>query len=721
MSRKRDETESIPELREAAETDAQLGVAGEGHRLAPGARLGRYLILYRVGAGGMGEVYAAFDPQLDRKVAVKIARGEAGSETTRLLQRREGQALARLRHPNVVTVHDVGEHAGRLFLAMEFVDGPTLGGWLNEDRPWRRVVELFLQAGRGLAAVHGARLVHQDFKPGNAMVGADGVVRIVDFGLARGQGSSTPAPGAGNGEHSQPRGTPGYLAPERLAGHPSDARSDQYSFCVAIWRALFGRPPLDSGDGAGVPGWLRQALRKGLEAAPEDRFASMEELLAALSPERRSARRRRWAGLAGALTAAALLAGYLALRPAPAPLCTDAADHLRGVWDEPRREAIRSAFVRAGAFGAEAFFALERTLDGYVRGWVAMRTEACEATHLRGEQSQHLLDLRMICLDDRLEGLRALTGALERADREVVVQALPAAMRLRSLSECADRPELVLLNVPELDAEERAEADRIRAAIEEQVALYETGQEDGRSIAVVEELLAELEGLGGYPALESRAAKLLGSLRGEIREDPASVEATYLRALFAAVEAGDRNQQARVLGQLAEEVGYQQQRFEEAERWARLAEATLTALGPGHEETRFNVLHSLGFLAWSAGDYQRAESRYRRALEVGERHWGPESPNLINLLSDLAIALEQAGAKAEGGDERTALLERALRIGEKAYGASNPLLNPILVNLGSNYGIRGRYREALELAGRSLEITEAYYAENRGLGYPLLL
>ncbi|HEY7375739.1 MAG TPA: serine/threonine-protein kinase, partial [Polyangia bacterium] len=232
--------------------------------LDPGARIGRYLIIERVGAGAMGVVYGAYDPELDRKIAVKLLKGgDAGPEDAaraRLL--REAKAMARLAHPNVIAVYDVGIFDGQIFLAMEFLSAGTLRSWLA-DRPrgWREVLDVFVAAGRGLAAAHAAGLVHRDFKPDNVLLDKEGRPRVVDFGLAR-DAAGAPADDHGGETHARAAaettsgthlgtltrkgaimGTPAYMAPEQITGEATDARTDQFSFCVTLWEALHGERP----------------------------------------------------------------------------------------------------------------------------------------------------------------------------------------------------------------------------------------------------------------------------------------------------------------------------------------------------------------------------------------------------------------------------------------------------------------------------------------------
>jgi len=282
-----------------------------GVTLERGVLVGRYIVLGWLGEGGMGTVAAAYDPELDRKVALKLVRADPGGEdAARLL--REARALAKFSHPNVVAVHDVGESDTDVYLAMELVDGVTLGEWIREKRPWREIVRVFVAAGRGLAAAHVAGLVHRDVKPSNILLGVDGRVRVVDFGLARTtrslQAAGVPGPRLGPVDvvvtAAEWIGTPAYMAPEQFAGGTVDARADQWAFCVALHEALWGvRPflgnddeqirravlrgvPVATQDGA-VPAALRRIVMRGLSVDPTQRFPDMDALLAALEASRR--------------------------------------------------------------------------------------------------------------------------------------------------------------------------------------------------------------------------------------------------------------------------------------------------------------------------------------------------------------------------------------------------------------------------------------------------
>jgi serine/threonine protein kinase len=306
---------SLPDAPTRMDTGAPtLSEARTEPVLPEGTPLGPYVLREVLGMGGMGVVYAAEDPRLGRRVALKLLRplraDVQGESHARLL--REAQAMARLSHPNVLPVFELGTANGRDFLAMEWVEGTTLAGWLRtRERPWREVLDLFLAAGAGLAAAHRAGLVHRDFKPANVLVGADGRPRVTDFGLAR-QGAAPPAhvPPGNTAEDATltgtVAGTPAYMSPEQRAGRSVDARSDQYSFCVALHEALHGERPsgaraLTATHGRRIPKHLRAAMTRGLSAEPEARFPTMDALLAALAhPPPRNFTRRTLA-LAGAV------------------------------------------------------------------------------------------------------------------------------------------------------------------------------------------------------------------------------------------------------------------------------------------------------------------------------------------------------------------------------------------------------------------------------------
>jgi eukaryotic-like serine/threonine-protein kinase len=333
--------------------------AGKLPALSIGDRVGRYLVLSTLGAGGMGMVFAAYDPQLDRKIALKVLRTNLGANTADARKRlkREAQAIARLNHPNVVGVYDVGTTTSGedVYIAMEFVEGDTLTTWLKRyPRTWREILEVFAQAGRGLMAAHSVGLLHRDFKPDNVLVGSDGRVRVTDFGLARslfGFEDSNRGPTAMADAAKLMHvdltatgtvlGTPRYMPPEQLQGPNIDARSDQFSFCVALYEALYSKHPLADGTSvamlergtpaepppadARVPAKVGRAVMRGLAKDRSDRFQAMAELMTELAPPEPRPRLRFAIAIAvmtlllGGATASVVISRHNAPMPAAPP------------------------------------------------------------------------------------------------------------------------------------------------------------------------------------------------------------------------------------------------------------------------------------------------------------------------------------------------------------------------------------------------------------------
>jgi tetratricopeptide (TPR) repeat protein len=724
-------------------TQADPTAARDAQSLPRGANLGRYVVLERLGSGGMGVVYAAYDPDLDRKVAVKLLRaqlaaGGAGSEGfTRLL--REAQAMARLSHPNVIAVHDVGLLEDQVFVAMEFVDGPTLGKWLRETaRPWRETAAMFAQAGRGLAAAHAAGIVHRDFKPDNVIVGRDGRARVLDFGLARAAGAPEPivVPGAstdigsGNSPLHTPltrtgafMGTPAYMAPEQLLGQPTDARSDQFSFCVALYEALFGARPF-GGDNladlayevtqgrvkappadARVPAIVQQAILRGLQAKREDRFPSMDALLEQLAHDP-AATRRRWArGLAALAIVLAAFGGWAVVRHQRGELCRGADRKLAGVWDAGRRSAVEAAFRATQLpYADSAFRGAERVLDDYVQRWIAMRTDACEATRVRGEQSEELLDLRMQCLDRRLQDVKAQVDVFSAADAKVVERAVPAAFALSTLDSCADAQSLRAPVRPPADPVKRRRVADLGERLSAVKALKEAGKyADGLAAATG---AAKEAGETGYRPIEAEALLLLGDLQDR-NGDAKTAEQTFHDALAAAESGRSDAVAAQVWTQVIWVVGFRQARADEANHWSHLAMAAVERAG-GDEKLMAPLLDKIALVAYRQGKYEDAAAGHRRALAIAERLYGPKHTAFGTALNNLGNDLFAEGKY----DEALDVYRRALAIYEAALGPAHPVVAICLNNVAIALQELGKHDEAIAYHQRALTVRERLSADS---------
>jgi eukaryotic-like serine/threonine-protein kinase len=743
--------------------------------LERGSAIGRYLILDRVGEGGMGVVYAAHDPELDRKVAIKLLRPDrtgAAAEEQRLRLQREAQAIARLSDPNVVAVYDAGTFGEQVFVAMEFVDGRTLRQWLAEEsRSWREIVAVFLAAGRGLAAAHAAGLAHRDFKPDNVLLGRDGRVRVVDFGLARPAGEAmgnTPAEGSPVASASllaspltqfgTALGTPAYMAPEQLRGVAADARSDQFSFCVSLYEALYGERPFPGGNpreiaesvtrgpvreeppGSRVPARLRAVLLRGLSRDPERRFPEMTELLRELERDPSAVRRRWLAAAVAVLVTGAVFSSLGYLQARRDRLCGGGEEALAGVWDAGRKQAVRSAFLATGLpFADGVWRGVEKEIDGYTGDWVATRRRACEATRVRGEQSEDLLDRKMFCLDQRLRDVQALTAVFARADAKVVEKAADAVSGLGDLSRCTQAAALLEKVPPPADPAVRARVRGVQAELATANALFRSGK--AREALPRAEALSPRALALPYPPLQAEALYLLGALHLSLGEFKTSEKELH-EALWAAERARDDLLKAECWRELVYNVGYRQARFEEGRTLARHAEAALARAGGDlraeaalakteaslagiqgdypqavrqFEKARalaeridprqpdYRILGNLGGTYRDMGDFERAQLLLRRAVDLAQRKVGPNHPHVAGFYFNLGLCLSDLGRFEEAG----VLLERALAIRERLLGPDHPDVAGALMGLAANWIYRGKPATAHALLERALAIYEA--------------
>ncbi|MDB4983575.1 MAG: serine/threonine kinase family protein [Myxococcales bacterium] len=761
-----------------------------------GATIGRYVVLGLVGRGGMGEVYAAYDHELDRKVAVKLLRVKPGAGLSlaegRQRTLREAQAIARLSHPNVVVVYDVGTFEDQVFIAMEFVDGNTVTYWLQaKTRSSQEIIDVFAAAGRGLQAAHDKELVHRDFKPDNVMVGRDGGVRVMDFGLARqvgagdkgsgdrgerspfdleralvgraadGAGLSTlvinPAPeGASDTQeivnHSglfdtqltrtgAMMGTPAYMAPEQFLGTATDARTDQFSFSVALYEALYGERPFggnsmfaltanvvqgnvkDAPANAKVPQWVRKILLRGLRPEAAERFPSMKALIEALGKDPAIARRRRALALAAVLLP---LAVGLGVRQSLAGRqdvgCGGAAARLADVWEvaggkgapeSPRQATIHRAFLATGkAYAADAFVGVTRVLTTYAQNWAGMYRDVCEATHVRGEQSAEVLDLRMACLQERLGGLRALTRVLSTANGAVVENAVSATNALGSLDRCADVTLLRSVVRPPEDPATRARVEALRGRLADLKAGFDAGkvrQGLDESTSLVEDARRV-----GYEPLIAEALALVGNNRikaGEGTAAAAALEEAYWRA----DASHDDDVRVEVAAQLVWAVGYLEGKRADSERWARMAEAVLSRVG-GHDLVRAWLLNNQAVIGSGPGHAEEDLSALLNAAALKAKVLGLDNPDVGLTEGNIAVALQDLGRNQEA----LAHVERAIEIETRGNGAEHPDLAIQLSNRGEILNALGRPREARQSFERARIIWERELGvDSRNLAYAL--
>ncbi len=661
-------------------------------------RIGRFTLLSRLGSGGMGTVYGAYDDQLDRKVALKFlhpARADDPAAQHRLL--REAQALARLSHPHLVPVFEVGRFEGQVYLAMELVAGPTVRQWVDDSQPpWREVLELWLSVGRALALVHAEGLVHRDVKPDNVILGDDGRARLVDFGLARrvgemlsgqsGDGATTGEPLAAVGTGSRLSesvtvsnaivGTPAYLSPEQRRGEPCGPATDQYGFCVSLYEGIFGcRPPgpcepgavLRVPDQARVPADIRQALARGLAPDSDDRHASMNALLAVLErPLRR--RQRGWKlGSVGLLGGAVAMAVALVRPPPPVsaePPCAGVEAGLDELWNESRRASW--------ANGSHA--ALVPAIDAFAEDWRGSRREVCEATHVSGVQSSVALDRRMACLDRLRERFSAVVpgpSAGHRVARGLASLAAPRDCLLPGVAEGWSP-------APQVIAREVGTAHVRLAEIHQQA--IDGDLSGARAEATVE--VSRADALGHAPLLASSLVALGRVELLAFRAEPA--RQALARAVDLAEAHGDLVLKEEALGylvRLATDVEVEPQRA--LRSWHRNA-ATLTRLGVSQD--RIARLWSRLALVQDLLDDPIGAEVSLRGAQLMYAEIGPRTATVqASALRNLGTMLERQGRS----DEAQEAFEHARTL-DGAVGASRRSGHAAATDVGHADMVEGR-------------------------------
>jgi len=700
----------------------------------PGEFVGRYLVLSRVGAGAMGVVFAAYDPELDRRVAVKLLqRRRLGSTADGRLQR-EAQALARLNHPNVVAVHDVGSHDGRVFLAMEFVQGVTLTEWMASDgepRPWRAVVSVFLAAGRGLEAAHAQGLAHRDFKPDNVMLGEDGRVRVMDFGLAR--ATELPRSAGKSLEASEPElrqstdltrsgaivGTPAYMALEQFAGQVATPRSDQFAFSVALFEALYGQRPFPGDTVAAlsasvtdgelvevearrpVPLWLRRVVRRGLQGDPDARFDSMRPLLDVLASG--DQRRRRRIGIAIGVAVSLVCAGAFGwvrhrdLQREDA--CLAAGDEIATVWDDRARDRVVGGIRASGTVdAADTASKAVPWIDRQAERWREHRIEACRHALVHRDWGEVLYDKARQCLDDRRVELSILVDGLTAPDALSASRAVNAAAALNNTLACVDEVALSATPVvPDAATQERTRARRqvARASYLDDAGRYVDAVEAGRA-AMVSAEASEF-------ALLLAEARLATSIALMGAGDHAASEGLAEQSYGAAARLGSWSVAARAANHLIYLVGYRLRRPSEGRRWAEHAAIAIVHAADPAEILEAARAGALSAVANREGRFSKAIELNAKARGIYERSLGPTHPLVAARLSSEANNLRRRGDFAQAAAKHQASLE----IREQTLGANHPDLASGLSNLANVYWSMDDAVAAVPLYRRSLAIREA--------------
>ncbi|MCA9704960.1 MAG: serine/threonine protein kinase [Myxococcales bacterium] len=728
---------------------ARLQRALFGRRRLP-PRLARYLLLQRLSAGGMGVVYRAYDPELDRAVAIKLVEAVPGDPQTTERRLAEAHALAALSHPNVVRIYDVGTYdgaeaaadpevaallpSGGMFLVLELVDGRPLGAWAAQgEHGWAEIRDAYVQAGRGLMAAHAAGLVHHDFKPANAVRGHDGRVRVLDFGLAREAGDPSEAPSRGTdddepsrgavtraGAHTRAAGTPLYMAPEQHEGGATGPATDQFSFCVALYEALYQQLPFE-GDtaaalarrkregqaepttGRGVPGWLGRAVLRGLAYDPRDRWPSMDALVDALQRDRRRSTRGRQAlglALGGALAAGALGLAYRDDDRRDA--CDDPAAALQGVWDPAREAQLQAAFEAVPrAYASTTWRMLDRQLDDYRDAWISSLEALC-----RPEPDPALDDalqpLARACLMQRRRELLAVVDTLAEADAGTVDHAQDTVEGLRSLRGCDDPAQLQLTEVLPRDPERRAAVEEAYGSLARARALRVAGREDD-AVALAESVRAQAETLD-YPPLRAEALRHVAVARTAAGDERGGHQA--LRDSIAVAIATNNHEAAAwawidlVLDEISLGAGYTA-----AQELIPVAEQAVARMHDGPMQTSW--LNAVGGLHLYGGDVERGLIFLREAEQrLDDDGFG--IARQLRVRENLALAL----AFLEQWDVAEQRLRPVIDRIVAHYGPGHPDEAVARTNLATIALNLDRPLEAIEQARTAVQIMRDVYGHH---------
>lgn len=730
------QAESAQPLSDGAQPSAEL---------LRGTTLGRYVLTGSIGAGAMGVVYAAYDPELDRKVAIKLLSPRVSHPDGQARLQREAQALARLSHPNVVSVFDVGEFRGQLFIAMEFVAGQTLSAWLQTGkRSFGEVLRVFAQAGAGLQAAHDAGIVHRDFKPDNALIDDTGRVRVMDFGLAAAD------PKAGAGEQDLPMslddrlfvspnqpllstgsgtllGTPYYMAPEQLAGRPASVQSDVYAFCVSLYEGLYGERPFaarnlhtlkkDKEQGhlsvppsraaRRVPLWLRRIVLRGLEVDPAARWASLSMLLGELS---RYSRRRRVLGfsalaLGGLLAAIAATFLFAKAQAADSVVCAGAERHLQGIWDDATRARIEQSL------GALAWKRVSQRLDTYAAEWVHGHRAACVATRRYHEQSEHVLEARMSCLEARRRALGTAVQLFQTADAALVRRADEIAASLPAIADCADIERAARTEALPEEPTRRAQVRELRTELQGALVFVSAQRlEEARRMA------AALEP-GVSAAHDAATRALYYYLRGAIAYtggNGAAANTAMAEAAWASVEAGRTDLLARASASLTFINCGPLRRAEQGLSWGKLATAALANWGITTDAvggTASALERSLAGCYLALGQLQDARLAAQRAVELAKKY-----PNAPRSDLNVALALDQLGRiarrKYDHAGAEAAFREALAVLSASPEGSDSPQMASVTVSLANTLAARGHFAEAAELFAQVIAREEQRQTPN---------
>lgn len=602
-------------------------------------RLGRYVLIDVLGEGGMGRVMRAYDPQLDRRCALKLVRPDLATTDAAARLVREAQAMAKVQHPNIVSVFDAGEVDGRFYVAMELVEGPTLADWLKEPRPWREVVRHFIEAGRGLHAAHQAGLVHRDFKPANVLL-REGSAKVTDFGLARAAAApldpSGPIDVPADGTMTLPglvMGTPAYMAPEQRDGI-SDARSDQYAFGVSLFEGLHGHRPRDGKALRAIPRWLEAVTRRLLEAEPARRFGSMAEVVEALERGITARQTRLYASVASAV----LLVSFSAFAVQRAQKNARCDGATSGLSETFAPEKIRAHFA-GQPWASTAFARIEPHLAKWSDAWSQARSHSCQASLINGQLSDQLYTLQSLCLDRRLNQFGAVVEAMAKLpldEEAAAVKRLEGLdQQIPSIEPCANLEALVKKTSAESEVQQR-EALPVRRRIDDALAMSASGL-DTQALTLAREVSTSVE-KSDNTVLRAEALSLTGQLevRAGRSDDarPLLLDAFELAASVGEDEIALRAWMIAMPLTVTDEPSLALART--------VAEAEMNRVGRT-PELEASLAYRIGRVRFMRGDYKRAIADFTHALELRRTVFGDDHPDTLLAANNVSATLTRLG------------------------------------------------------------------------------
>ncbi len=697
-----------------ASESADWKLRSGGDLVSTGDQVGRYIVVNQIGSGAMGVVYRAYDPQLDRSIALKLVRvlsaGDESTEHARQRLLREAKAMAKLSDPNVITIFDASGFGDWVYLAMELVDGIDLRTWLEQKpREWSTIAKVFASAARGLWSAHKAGIVHRDFKPANVLIDKRQQVRVADFGLASMVG------GASVNESGQVHlekageltetgtvmGTPAYMSPEVKQGGIGTVLSDQYSFGISL-KGAFG--------GKDAPNGIRAIIDRATQTIPEQRFASMRDLAEALEGEVSGRRRGKFAGWIGLGVFIIVIAGLVVMRGQDAEQgpCHDAKQRLAGIWDAPSKVAVRFGLIAQDKKNASSAFAsVSSSFDAYAEKWELSYVQACQA-RVSQQQSPSLSDRRMRCLQSELDRFEKIAIAFRRPTKEMLRDAAKIASFRNDLHYCNDVDALLRetpIPRPE-DAERVAAATKTLRGIEALVATAPARE----YLVPLEELSEEATALG-YSRLEAEVLTQLGKARWRQGDAAAGLE-TLILAVQAAERSRSPDIKVSAMTSMVSIVGDRMAKHDEGLRIAQLAEAAL--LANPNPALYGELLNSRAGVLLRKGEYEKAEAGFRKVYDILLETHGPKYYRLGGVLSNIAVVI---GFDETKNEESLEFYNRALAFERANKGPQHPDIAMVLANRSSLLSALGRHEESLADLRESLQIQK----QSLGDAHPLVL